>query len=147
MDDRYLEKPDFWCELRFADSGKRALIRHFDRFLHQQIDNRGFGSRDPKLFNQDTIAGQAWDLADKAIDAIAADFADAWEVIVDGQFNNISAWVVAALKETIEEVEREYLADELMGVNGLIEMASGTPINISGTDYTIDFGMGPGEDD
>ena len=147
MADRYLKHPDFWCELGFADSVKRALIRHFDTFLHQKIDDRRLSSRDPKLFNQDTIAGKAWDLADRVMDSVKEDFTDAWEVLVDRMFDGMQEWVVESLEAQITEVEHEFLEEELMGLDSLIEMASGTPIEISGTGKEIDFGMGPGDDD
>jgi hypothetical protein len=147
MTDRYLKTPDFWCELALAHSVKRALIRHFDAFLHQQIQERGFSSRDPKLFNQETVAHEVWGLADKVIVEVKDSFTDVWEVVVGGEFGDIREWVASALQEQISEVQDEFLADELMGLNGLIEMASGTRIEIGGTGKEIDFGMGPGDDD
>ena len=147
MADRYLDNPDFWCELALADSVKRALIRHFDTFLHRQICDRGFNSRDSNLLNQDTIAGTAWDLADKVIGSVKADFTDVWEVATDPAFGNIREWVTASLGQELEEVKQEYLADELGGLDCLIGTASGTPIGIAGTGKSIDFGMGPDEDD
>jgi hypothetical protein len=147
MNDRYLKNPDFWCTLEFADSVKRGLIRHFDTFLHQQIGDCGFASRDPKLFNQDTIAGEAWRLADQVVAETNNSFSDTWEVIVSQEFGDMREWVATELAEQAAAVEKEFLEDELGGLDVLIQTASGTPLGIGGIGMAIDFGMGPGEDD
>jgi hypothetical protein len=142
MGDRYLKAPDVWCKLAVAHSVKRALVRHFNAFLHQQIDGRGFSSHDPNLFNQDTIEGQAWELADNVIDNVKEEFAGIWEEVVE----DVQGWAASALAEQVPEVEREYLANPLGELDMLIELASGAPPHFGGTG-TINWGMGPEEPD
>jgi len=44
-------------------------------------------------------------------------------------------------------VKKEYLEDDLFGLNMLIQLASGTPIEITGTGNSFDAGMGPKDDE
>lgn len=131
--------------IRIGGGVKRSLIRHFTAFLHGLIVERGFQSTDPALFNQDTIEAEAWRLAESTIDSVERYFYEAIDgsIALGDELHSAPQMLREALPEILEEVEAEFRANELYGIDMVIQSASGTPIAIAGTPHEIDPGEGP----
>ena len=114
--------------IEIGDGVRRSLIKHFMNYLVTTIEKRGLSARDPVLFNQDIIEGEAWRLTNIVISRARLDL-DGISDDLRSSERSASEIVAEEIESAVSETELEYLGDgphdELSELNMLIERASG----------------------
>lgn len=109
---------DCYLTIALGDGVKRALVRHFARFLAAQLEESGIVPREER---EDRLDREAWRLAARVLGEVEAELAGALDEALltsDPQrgAENILASVVGA---AVDAIERHYIDDALLGFPAL----------------------------
>jgi hypothetical protein len=111
---------DCYLAIAMGDGVRRALVRHFGRFIGEQLAARDFAPRDENA--GDKIDRDAWRLATRVLNEVETELQGALDetlLVPDPQKSaqDILASVVAA---SVADIEEQYLADALLGFEALL---------------------------
>jgi hypothetical protein len=111
---------DCYLAIEIGDGVKRALVRHFARFIAARLAAGRIAVSDDAA--ADRIDREAWRLASRVLGEVGTELAGALDemlLLPDPQRSaqELLAGVVAAAVDT---VERHYLGDELLGFPALL---------------------------
>ncbi len=120
-----------------------SIYNHMRAFLVAEIEKRGFVATDPKLFSMLTIEDKAMELTDDIIAWAEVNFTEVTNDTVsflDAAPAPAGDEVQNYLAEAVPQAKAEFLSPENVdNIDTLIQLASGTPLSIAGTDAQVDL--------
>lgn len=110
---------DCYLAIEIGEGVKRALVRHFHRFIADRLDSRGIAIIGER--RRDHIDRDAWRLATSVIGEVENELLGALDESALGPDPQKVAQelLAAAVDATVAEVEQDYMEDRLLGFEPL----------------------------
>lgn len=118
---------DISLALSFGQVATTRMARHFLTMLHDQINERGFNSRDEDLFDQAFIEAESYLLAEQAMDMMQSEFASDY-ALSDFSRSELEEDLPARIRGALAHTTGEYLKEVYGGLDKLIERAANGPL-------------------
>jgi len=111
---------DCYLAIEIGDGVRRALVRHFSRFITNRLDSRGIATRDER--RRDHVDRDAWRLAATALSEAESELVGALDegLLNDDPQKGAQEILAAVVDASVAGIEQHYLEDSLYGFESLV---------------------------
>lgn len=112
---------DCYLAIEIGDGVKRALVRHFTRFVGERLVARGLTAGNESA--QERLERESWRLAARVLAEVEAELPGALDETLLTRDPQQSAQEIlsAVVGASVEAIEAHYLSDDLLGFEALAE--------------------------
>lgn len=122
---------DCYLSIAIGDGVKRALVRHFARFIVGQLATRDV--RDQSETARDKIDRDAWRLAARVLNEVEREIEGALDetLLSSDPQQTVQDILAAAVEASAAETELHYLHDDLFGFAGLLDKIGNDDLGVT----------------
>ena len=112
---------DCYLAIEIGDGVKRALVRHFARFITGQLAARDIAAHSEVALEK--IDRDAWRLAARVLHEVEAELDSALDetLLAPDPQKTVQDILTATVETAVEGIELHYLSDDVFGFAGLLE--------------------------
>lgn len=110
---------DCYLAIEIGDGVRRALVRHFNRFIVDRLEARGVGARNER--GRDHIDRDAWRLATTVLGEVETELVGALDesLLTTDPQRGAQDILAAVVDASVAALEQDYLGDALCGFEPL----------------------------